>query len=139
MHIFLSLIKHSFDIIGISEHKVNKKLINIDFNLPGYVFWNNKIESSHGEAVFFVSNKLICKKWPDLVINEAGKLESTFIELVLPNKRNIVYWCVYKHPSIEAKFSYIVTPLISRINKEEKIYLVIGDFNINLLNSDTKL
>ena len=36
LHNFLPLIKHSFDIIGIIAHKVNKKLINIDFNLSGY-------------------------------------------------------------------------------------------------------
>ena len=31
-----------------------------------------------------------------------------------------------------------LTPLLSRINKEKKICLLMGDFNINLLKSDTK-
>ena len=31
-----------------------------------------------------------------------------------------------------------LTPLLSRINKEEKICLLMGDFNKNLLRSDTK-
>ena len=55
LHNFLFLLKHSFDIICITEHKINKKL-NIDFNLPGYVFWYNKTESSHRKIDFFVSN-----------------------------------------------------------------------------------
>ena len=32
---------------------------------------------------------------------------------------------------------YLIS-LLSRINKEEKTFLLMGDFNINLLNSDTK-
>ena len=31
-----------------------------------------------------------------------------------------------------------LTPLLSRINEEEKICLLMGDSNINLLNGDTK-
>ena len=30
-----------------------------------------------------------------------------------------------------------LTPLLSRVNKEEKICLLMGDFKINLLNGDT--
>ena len=59
---FLSLLKHSFDIISISEHKINKKLINVDFNLPGYAFCYNETESFHGGTVFFVSHKLTFKQ-----------------------------------------------------------------------------
>ena len=126
--------------IGITEHKINEKLINIDFSLSGYVLCYNETESSHGGTGFFVSNKLSFKQQSDLVINEAGKLESTFIILVLPNKRNAVYRCVYKHPIMKTKFfdNAYLTPLLLRINKEEKICLLMVDFNINLLSSDTK-
>ena len=39
---------------------------------------------------FFQSNKLTFEQQPDFVINEAGELESSFIELVLPNKMNVL-------------------------------------------------
>ena len=54
--------------------------------MPGYAFWYNETVSSHAGTGFFVSNKLTFKQRLDLLINEAGKLESTFIGLVLPNK-----------------------------------------------------
>ena len=54
---FLSWLKHSFGIIGITEHKINKKM-NIDFKLPGYVFCYNETESSHGGTSIFVMYKL---------------------------------------------------------------------------------
>lgn len=52
LHNFLSLLKRSFDIIGITKHKINKKLMNIDFNLSGYVFCYNESESPHGGIGF---------------------------------------------------------------------------------------
>ena len=53
LHNFLSLLKHSFDITCITEHKINKKLINIDFSLLGYVFCYNETEGLHGGSGFF--------------------------------------------------------------------------------------
>ena len=32
---------------------------------------------------------------------QPGNLESTFIELILPFKRNLVLGCVYKHPRMK--------------------------------------
>ena len=60
--------------IGIIEHKINQKLIIIDFSLPGYVLCYSETESSHGGTGFFVSNKLLFKQRSDLVIN--WKLEN---------------------------------------------------------------
>ena len=36
---FQSVLKHYFDIIGISEHKINKNSINVDFTQPGYTLF----------------------------------------------------------------------------------------------------
>ena len=44
---FLSMLKHLFHAIDISEHKINKKLINANFNLLGYIFCFNETESPH--------------------------------------------------------------------------------------------
>ena len=41
---------------------------------------------------FFLSNKLTLEQQPDLVINDAGGLESTFIALVLPNMVNVLFF-----------------------------------------------
>ena len=50
--------KHSFDIIRISEHKIKKHLMNVDFTLPGYIFYFNETESSHGGTGFFIFGNL---------------------------------------------------------------------------------
>ena len=96
LKIHLSLLKHSFDIVGISEHKTTKG----SKNLPGYTFCFNEIETFHGETGLFVSNNLTYKLRPDLLINKHKKLESTFIGLIFPNKKYIICGAIYKDPDM---------------------------------------
>ena len=65
-------------------------------------------------------------------------MESTFIELIFPNERNMICGCIYKHPSIKiSRFnSEYLTPLLTNVQKEEKICMLMGDFN-NLLKLGT--
>ena len=112
----LSLLKHSFDIIGISEHKMIQGLKNSAFNLPGYAFCFNETESFHGGTVCFVSNNLIYKLRPDLSIKELKKLQSTVIELIFPNKKNIICVIIYKHPGMKiSDFNTTASKTMSRI------------------------
>ena len=53
--------------------------------------------------------------------DEDGKLKSAALELVLPSKRNIVNRCVCKQTNDE-----FLTPLLSKLVKEEKLWLLIG-------------
>ena len=61
--------------------------MNIYFNLPGYNFYFNETESSHEGIRFYISDKFTFKQSPDLLIDEPGRLESTFIDLILLKKR----------------------------------------------------
>ena len=61
--------------------------MNIYFNLPGYNFYFNETESSQEGIRFYISDKFTFKQSPDLLIDEPGRLESTFIDLILLKKR----------------------------------------------------
>ena len=68
------------------------------------------------------------------------KVESTFSEIIIPNGKNIIIGCVYKHHTIDPKdFENLFLPTLKKANKEKKPVLIAGDFNIDLLklNSDT--
>ena len=47
--------------------------------------------------------------------------------------------CIYKHPSMKiSRFnSEYLTTLLTNIQKEVKTCMLMGDFNINLLNAET--
>ena len=72
-------------------------------------------------------------------MSQPGNLESTSIELILPFKRNLVLGCVYKHPRMKInEFNEnFLDPVLEKIDKEHKTCLLMGDFNINLLNIES--
>ena len=75
------------------------------------------------EQVFFVSNNLTYKLWPDLFINEHGRLESTIMELIFPNEKNIICGNIYKHPVMKiSDFNneYLTPPLAKILQEENK-------------------
>ena len=53
----------------------------------------------------------------------------------------MIYGCICKHPSMKiSRFnSEYLTPLLKNIQKEEKTCMLMGDFNINLLNAETNI
>ena len=87
---FLSLLKHSSDIIGISEHIFQNTLLFYLVYLILSCF--NATEIYNRETGFFVSNKLTYKLPPDLIINEHERLESTDIELILNCTKKHYFW-----------------------------------------------
>ena len=129
-----------YDIIALSEHKINKNSTISNFNLPGYNFVKTLTESTHGGTGLFVSDNLNFKLRNDLTINKSGELESTFIELLLPNRKNEICACIYKHPDMDIDYfnDTFLTPKLDLICSEDKTCFLMGDFNINLLNVDKK-
>ena len=105
------------------------------------LFISMKPKAPTEKQVFFISGNLIFKQRPDLLSNQTGRLESTFIELIFQNKRNMICGCIYKHPSMKiSRFNNeYLTPLLTNIQKEEKICMLMGDFNINLLNAEANI
>ena len=68
------------------------------------------------------------------------RLESTVVEMIFPKKKNIC-GAIYKHPGMKLSDfnNEYLTPLFAKILQEEKTCPLIGDFNINLLNTNTDL
>ena len=90
--------------------------------------------------MLYINKEHSYKIRPDLVICKAKTLESIFIEIIFPNKSNIIVGCMYKHPSMDiCTFNdHYTNPLLENLSKEEnkKLFLM-GDFNIDLLSFDT--
>ena len=67
--------------------------------------------------------------------------ESTFIEVILPNRKNMILGCKYCHPtstiSIQQFINESIELLLDNISAENKFCSLMGDFNIDLLKTDT--
>ena len=95
--ILSSIIKFDFQIIGITEHKISdlKALSNITIGYQNFVYTPTK--STHGGTDFYVKDNINFKRRVDLELISPGPkdFESTFIEIIIPNKKNIVAGCIY--------------------------------------------
>ena len=110
-------------------------------SLPGYKpFIFDATETSHGGTGFYVKESLQIKVRDDLKFNSPGNFESTFIELMFPNTKNIIIGCIYRHPSSSIYLIHFTSdymePLLAKISSEGKMCSLVGDFNIDQLKSN---
>ena len=81
------------------------------------------------------------KKRDDLKFNSSCPHKSTFIEIILPNKKNIILGCIYRHPNskipVNCFIDNYIEPLLHKLSTEDKLISLMGDFNIDLLKKDS--
>ena len=63
-------------------------------------------------------------------------IESTFIKILNKKQKNLIIGCVYKHPKHEVKdfTNNHMMPLLDKLSNENKDIMIMGDFNVNLIN-----
>ena len=131
--------KHKFDIIGISEHKIKKgKSPSNNIEIAGYdPFIFEPTETTHGGAGFYIKQNTDYIERPDLQFNSPSDHESFFVEIIFPNRKNLIVGCVYRHPSSKISVTDFsekyIDPVLDKIGLEKKDCIMMGDFNVNLL------
>ena len=93
----LKILDYKFEIIGLTETKIIKNstpMINI--SLQGYKCFHTPTEASKGGTILYIDDKLNSKPRNDLenMIYSSKELESSFIEIINPGKKNIVVGCI---------------------------------------------
>ena len=103
LRILLSLLEYNFDIIAITESKLQRGILpTVDISIEGYkTLQSTATEAMKGGVLIYVANHINAKPRNDLLIYKAKKLESLFIEINNPNKCNSLVGVVYRHPSME--------------------------------------
>ena len=133
----LAMLDYKFDVIGITETKLLKNANPLfDINLEGYKCFHVETESNKGGSLIYISDTINSKLRPDLesLLYKSEVLESTFIEIIHPHKKNILVGCIYRHPSMELEEfnNEHLIPFMEVLNKENKKNFLLGDFNVDL-------
>ena len=100
----LSLLDFKFDVIAITETKIRAGIEPIfDPSLNGYKLFQTPTECGKGGALLYVKENIDCKRRKDLekIMYKACELESVFVEVINKGKKNEIYACIYRHPSME--------------------------------------
>ena len=87
-------------------------------------------KSKAGKSIKHFSKKLKLFK--------SKELESTLLEIIKNNQKNVVLGCIYKHPgvAIQEFTNDFICPLHEKLSTEKKVVIQMADYNINILNSD---
>ena len=133
----LSNLKIKPNIIGIYETRLQKgKQPITNISLPNYVYEHTLVDLGKGGTLLYIDKNIKYKLVNDLNVYEKKMVESTFIEILKKKQKNMIIGCVYKHPKHEVSdFSNnYITPLLDKLSNENKDIMIMGDFNINLIN-----
>ena len=133
-------LKLEFDIFGISESRtVKSQPLNSNVSSKNYVIEQTSSESTAGGIFLYINKRHSYKTLPDVAIYKPKKLESVFVEDVLPKKSNLIVRCIYKHPCMDiCTFNdHYLIPLLDMSKEANKTIVLLGDFSIDLLNIDT--
>ena len=134
LEILLSSIKQfPFSIIGITETWLNSNSPPL-FHLQNYEFFRaDRAQGKGGGVGMYVNNQLRVKPRPDIHITGS---EDIFIEIINEMDKNIIVGTIYRPPSngIDTFSESFDEELIKILRENKNIYLM-GDFNIDLLNS----
>ena len=72
-----------------------------------------------------------------LQLSSPNEFESTFLEIIIPGKKNLIIGCIYRHPSSSISIGdfskYHLDPMLQMISLENKNCSIVGDFNIDRL------
>lgn len=134
----LSDLKHKFDIVGLSEIKftLNKEPI-ANINIVGYNFISQP-SHSNAEGVGFYIRKDHEFHFRDDFCTANTDFECLSIELHNATQSNVVRLVLYRHPNSKIEnFTDYYTKIMEKISNEKKYCIIMGDFNINLLNFES--
>lgn len=125
-----------FDIIAISESWLNSN--SIIPNLQGYECCQQpRINKKGGGVALYIHNHLDFKILNKMTTVIDDALECLSIELIFEKSKNVVVSCIYRQPGTPIDVCIdTLNAFFSPICKRKNIYIC-GDFNINLLNSET--
>ena len=131
----MRIANYKFTVIGISETHFKGMPLGY-YNLPGYKMeFVNRIGCEKVGVCLYITDKVKYKKRKDLWIANSN-YESCFIEIEHENAKNVFVGVIYRiHTSIDGFISDI-DKLFSKINLENKITYIMGNFNIDLLKDN---
>ena len=143
LRITLDLLDFSFDIICISESKIQENAEpKSSIDLAGYQPpLSTPTVAKKGGVLIYVKNGITFKPRPDLSFYKAKELESFFIEIINPTSKNTIVGVVYRHPSMNAKLfnNEYLRSLLTNLSKEDKSKYIAGDFNFDLLKTSNHI
>lgn len=133
----LNMLEAPLSVIAVSETWLTESVHDV-YSIPGYNFFAKSRTGKIGGGVgLYVSNNLDCKILSDLChMNE--HLECIFLECRQVGIPTFIIGSVYRPPNSDLElFNSDLVSILDYVNGMNKLAIIAGDFNLNLLNSNS--
>ena len=135
---YLLNIRTKFSIVGLTETWLNKANDGL-YNMQGYTQEKNYRTSKKGGGVsIYIKDNIEYIKRPDLTVWDKN-IESLFIEVKYGDESNkcSVVGVIYRPPNgcVDSFLDHI-NNMLSKLQRESKSVYLMGDYNLNLLNTN---
>ena len=105
--------------------------------INGYSLYTQPSKSACGGCALYVNSQLDHHVRNDLSALEE-EYETLWVEINNHKAKNFLCCCLYRHPSSDlSSFINYLTSTLQKVQKENKVLFIMGDFNINLFNYDS--
>ena len=130
------MLKAPITVIAVSETWLTE-LLNDVYSIPGYNFFAKSRTGKTGGGVgLSVNNSFDCKIYSDLC-RMTEYLECIFLECCQAGTQSFIVGSVYRPPNSDLeKFNSDVLSILDYISGRNKLAIIAGDYNLNLLNSN---
>ena len=69
----------------------------------------NILPLSHLKEGHYIDKNLRYRSRNDLTLYKSKEIESSFIEIIEPKKKNTIVGCIYKHPNVSVGSSQMIS------------------------------
>ncbi|XP_028408826.1 uncharacterized protein LOC114531415 [Dendronephthya gigantea] len=110
-----------------------------DFNINNYKYLGSNRPRKRGGGVgMYVSTQIEYKNRSDLNKNLEDIIEAMFIEIINTSGKNIIIGIIYRPPNGNFDtFQNAMNEFLGKVDKENKLCYLMGDFNIDLFKSES--
>ena len=140
---YFELLPIKFSLVGISEtwhNDSNHEFYNMcGYQKPEQLFRKDRVGG--GVSIYAIDGLKYTRRYDLDVFND--HIESIYIEIeksCINLEKNVIVGMIYRPPNRNLDdFKNSLDVTLTKIKKEGKLNYLLGDYNINLLNSDTHL
>ena len=99
LNLILKNLKGAFSVFGVSETWLTDSTSEL-VNITGYNFVSNHRKSKIGGGVgIYLQNDIQYKILKECIFSDPQAIESNFVEITVPQGKNIIVGCVYRPPN----------------------------------------
>ena len=134
---FLDQLSFEFSVIGLCETWLVDGIYPLHL-LNNYSYTGNSRVGKSGGGVGIYTSNIFQTKVLEELNHMSSVAETVFIELILPEKKNIIIGEIYKPPQANPNdFLAILENILSAPSLENKTCFIMGDFNLDLLKCNS--